>query len=93
MKVAGPDGSGGEGKATGDGGFVRSNGDAGWVKSGSTGASVRADGTGSLTATDGNRQTAELGVVKALTLDTGRAITWRQVAVLRMRTDQAVTHP
>jgi len=69
MKVGRP-GDGGDGNAIGEGGFVRSNGDAGWVKSGSTGASVGADGTGSLTATDGNRQMAELGAVKALTLDT-----------------------
>lgn len=54
---------------------MRSNGEAGWLKSGSTGASAGAYGTGSLTAPDGTRQAPELGLVKALTLDTGPAIT------------------
>src|SRR5215467_3058456 len=69
---------GGDGNASGDGGFVRSNGEAGWVKSGSTGTSAGAVGAGSLTGSDGNRQTAELDPVKALTLDTGRAINTRR---------------
>src|SRR5438094_6360364 len=75
MKVAGPSGSGGDGKATGDGGFVRSKGDAGWVNSGSTGASVGGAGFWSVTAPGWYPADAPTHLLNTLTPAAAAAIT------------------